>query len=600
MYTVFLILSLISLALCVLIALRINRTYKRTRLLTPSRVLAVGVFVSTWLLLFPYYYQSVFSRQFILTRIWESIWVAVHHAIRFFVVDADYFDFYTISERSGIGLYFILGTVLMILAPLMTFSVILSFFSNFTAYRKYIMHPGAPTYVFSELSEKSLALATDIKRNHPRAVIVFTDVFEEDNEESFEIRERAKEIGALCFKKDMLSINLYFHSRRSLLCFFAIAEDKSVRGMYRQMQSSTTAEEENLKQAYKLATHRYYSRRPNTYLYVFTSGTQGEIVLDNLPKSNLTVRRVERFRPLILQTLYQDGKELLFDRAVDGENGEKQINVVVVGAGGYGREMIKTLAWYCQMDGYRLTVDVFDIDPLASEEFAFECPGLMDPTHNGTFRDGEAGFHIRFHDGISVKTDRFDEQLGEIQWPTYVFVALGSDELNVNTAVTVRRVYRQKGCPYDPFIHTVVYDSEIKKVLTGATDRRGIQYDIHYIGDLRETYSERVVVSQELGGEALNSYQQWVDGDFQSGYDYRSSVAVVMHRMLCEKMGLSAENDAYEEEHAERLQLLEHRRWMAYTYAEGYVYGLKRDDIAKTHPALLPYGQLPAPFRRGR
>lgn len=599
MYAVFLVLSLICLALCVLIALRINRTYKRTRILTPSRVLAVGVFVSTWMLLFPYYYQSIFCQQFILTRIWESIWVAVHHAIRFFVVDADYFDFYTISVRSGIGLYFILGTVLMILAPLLTFSVILSFFSNFTAYRKFLLHPGAPTYVFSELSEKSLALATDIRCNHPDAVVIFTDVFEEDNEESFEIRERAKEIGALCFKKDMLSINLLFHSTRSLLCFFAIAEDKSVRGMYRQMQSSTTAEEENLKQAYKLSTHWYYSKRANTKLFVFSSGTHGEMLLDNLPKSNLTVRRVERFKPLILQTLYQNGKELLFDTAVESHSGEKQINVVVVGAGGYGREMIKTLAWYCQMDGYRLTIDVFDIDPLAGEEFAFECPGLMDSGHNGAFGKGEAGFRIRFHSGVSVHTEQFAAQLSAIEWPTYVFVALGSDELNVNTAITVRRICRQRGCPYNPFIHAVLYDSAVKTALINASDRRGRPYGIEFVGDLKTSFSERVIMNQELGDEALNRYQQWSDRDFESEYDYRASVSAVMHRMLCEKMGVFAESGLSEEEKAELLSRLEHHRWMAYMYGEGYVYGPQRDDIAKTHPALLPYDQLPAPFRRG-
>lgn len=597
MYAVFLVLSLICLALCVLIALRINRTYKRTRILTPSRVLAVGVFVSTWMLLFPYYYQSIFCQQFILTRIWESIWVAVHHAIRFFVVDADYFDFYTISVRSGIGLYFILGTVLMILAPLLTFSVILSFFSNFTAYRQYIMHPGAPTYVFSELSEKSLALATDIKRNHSDAVVIFTDVFEENNEESYEIRERAKEIGALCFKKDMLSINLLFHSTRSLLCFFAIAEDKSVRGMYRQMQSSTTAEEENLKQAYQLSTHWYYSKRANTKLFVFSSGTHGEMLLDNLPKSNLTVRRVERFKPLILQTLYQNGKELLFDTAVESHSGEKQINVVVVGAGGYGREMIKTLAWYCQMDGYRLTIDVFDIDPLAGEEFAFECPGLMDFGHNGAFGKGEAQFAIRFHSGVSVYTDRFAELLGAIESPTYVFVALGSDEMNVNTAITVRRVFRQKGCLYDPLIHAVLYDSDIKKALSNACDRKGFPYGIEFVGDLRTTYSERVVMNEELGNRALSLHQEYTSDDFRTGYEYRSSTAAVMYRILLIKLCVQREKPTVEERR--RLECLEHRRWMAYMYGEGYVYGPQRDDIAKTHPALLPYDQLPAPFRRG-
>ncbi len=268
-YIISMILSVLCLAISVAIVWHLNRAYRSTRILTPSRALAVGVFLSTWLLLLPYYYLEVFTDLSLIPRLWESVWVAVHHVIRFFVADVDFADIQKAGQLSGYAPYYILGTVLMVLAPLLTFSVVLSFFRNFASYRKYLMHPYAATYVFSELNEKSLHLAMDLKRNHSSAVIIFTDVFEENNEESYELVERAKEIGAICFKKDMLSINLSFHSRRSLLYFFAIAEERSVRGMYRQMITATTPEEENLKQAHRLTHHPFYSKRPNTKLFVF-------------------------------------------------------------------------------------------------------------------------------------------------------------------------------------------------------------------------------------------------------------------------------------------------------------------------------------------
>ena len=599
-YTVSFILSLICISFTSALAINLSKTYKSTRIMTPSRVLAIGVFASAWFLLFPYYYIEVFSDISFLPRIWESVWVTVHHVIRFFVVDADFGDIQNLGVQSGMVSYTILGTILLILAPLLTFSVILSFFQNFSAYRKYLMHPNSATYVFSELNEKALALARDLKNNHPDSIIIFTDVFADNNEESFEIIERAKEIGAICFKKDMLSLNLRFHSKNSLLCFFAIAEERSVRGMYRHMLTSTTAEEENLKQAHKLAANKFYSNRANTQLFVFSTGTQGELLIDNLPETKISVRRVNHFKQLIIRTLHENGKELLFDRALPTSGGEKQINAVIIGAGGYGTEMIKTLAWYCQMDGYRINIDAFDVDPLACEKLEFECPGLMSPENNGNNEDGHACYNIRFHDGISVDTGVFSERLGSIEWPTYIFVSLGSDELNVNTAVTVRRIFRQLGCPYDPFIHAIVYDSENKKVLEGATNLKGESYDIHYIGDLSQTYSERVVINEELGSEALSMHMKYSDSEFKYDYHVRSSVAAALHRELCVELGVfPKEIDGLSEQERYRMEKLEHRRWQAYMFAEGYVYGRPqngriRDDIAKIHSELVPHDMLPS------
>ena len=36
-----------------------------------------------------------------------------------------------------------------------------------------------------------------------------------------------------------------------------------------------------------------------------------------------------------------------------------------------------------------------------------------------------------------------------------------------------------------------------------------------------------------------------------------------------------------------------HNNWMALKMAEGWVYGEFKDPVAKTHPCMLPYDQLP-------
>ena len=69
----------------------------------------------------------------------------------------------------------------------------MSFFKNASAFATYVLHYFRDAYVFSELNEKSLSLGADIRRNHKRALIVYTDVFESNDEVSYELIERARE-----------------------------------------------------------------------------------------------------------------------------------------------------------------------------------------------------------------------------------------------------------------------------------------------------------------------------------------------------------------------------------------------------------------------
>ena len=172
LFVVLMILSTAVLVFSAFEAIRAGRTYRTNRILTPSRILAIGVFISATLLFFPYYFNLTFSDTSFFLRLWESFWLSVHHAIRLFVVDTDVREFLVASLVFGIDFYAVLGTILLILAPMLTFSVILSFFKNFSAYRKYLLHPMPPTCVFSELNEKSLALAKDFKKHFYRCRLI--------------------------------------------------------------------------------------------------------------------------------------------------------------------------------------------------------------------------------------------------------------------------------------------------------------------------------------------------------------------------------------------------------------------------------------------
>ena len=230
------------------------------------------------------------------------------------------------------------------------------------------------------------------------------------------------------------------------------------------------------------------------------------------------------------------------------------------------------------------------------------APELMSPANNGVYVPGEAQYKIVFHSGVSVDDIGFAKALILAGAPTSVFVAMGSDALNIRTAVYLRQFFRQHHLP-DPGIRAIVYDSENKAVLNGAHNWKNQPYDIQFIGDLKEMYSERVILKQDLEEEALATHKSYGGGEddfYRYEYNYSSSMASALHRDLRRKLNVASfDKPAEELTEAERdfLERIEHNRWNAYMRSEGYVYsgspdGTSRDDLAKMHHNLIPFDQL--------
>ena len=595
MNSLFFLLSVASLVIAVVVAIRQSRHYVTSRVLTPHRTLFAGVFASAAFFFFPLYWDAFAEKTDFISHLFKSLLISVHHTIRLFIIDT---DFEWIKELSvelppihGAA-FSSFAALLFILAPFMTFGFILSFFQNFDAYRRLFFHPFADLYVFSELSERSLALASDVKKNHKNAMILFADVFEQNTEESYEILEKAKGLGALCFKKDVLSLRLRSRSKKSTMRFFLISE---------------TEEKENIKHAMAIAKDSSYKERENLTLYVFSTGAAGELLLSNLVNTKVQVRRVESARSLIMYTLDQKGLQL-FEDAIPTDTGEKLISALIMGVGSQGTEMIKALSWYCQMEGYRIEINAFDQDPLAEERFAHKCPELYSPGCNGVYVDGEAQYKIKIHAGVSTDTASFEEKVRHYKNATYVFVSQGSDDRNIRTALDLRMLFARMH--KHPVIQAVVYNSDTKEALKDAKNADGKPYDLELIGDLDELFSEAVIINSELERAAAKIHLKYLSGDmteeehlrnlFRYEYNYRSSMASALHSRLRIKRGIAGAGKAENEltlEERDTIERIEHRRWNAYMRSEGFVYSgspdkKSRNNLAKMHHNLVPFDLL--------
>lgn len=583
--------------------------YKRGRILTPFNLLFVGVFLSLSISLIPIYTDIVGEAP---VSVLKTVMFSLHHTFQMFTIDADR-EFILDSINCGGVLQILYSaylSVALVVSPILTFGFVVSFFKNVSAYFRYIIHRYSDVYIFSELNENSLALGADIKRNKKRALLVYTDVFENNEETSYEQTERAKELRAICFKKDILAINFMHHGKNAPITFFMIGEEET----------------ENASQTIKLI--QAFKDRENTRLFVFSKNTESELIINNANKAlekkaaqvkeektpaapadtrkcAIKIRRVNKIRSMINEMLYTNGHKL-FEEAREGEDGIKTISAVIVGAGRFGTEMLKALTWYCQMDGYRIKINVFDKDTASEDRFSAAAPELLSDDYNGVHIAGEAYYDIGFHTGLETGTKSFEDEVAKIKDVTFAFVSLGSDEDNIRAAAELRVLFERMKLGYKPHIQTVVFNTDEKNALSDVANFKGQKYCIDFIGDTETAYSEAVVLNSELEKQAFAvhmGYDSSKEEDFwRYEYNYNSSVATAIHikaRIACGIPGAdwSEEQLANDPETDEALKSLEHRRWNAYMRAEGYIYSgscdkSSRNDLGKMHNNLVDYSQL--------
>lgn len=540
------------------------------------KMLMAGAFGAAFFLFLPIHFAQSSGP-------WPALVLTVLDTIEIFGIGCDFGSVEDAMEYCPdwlAGFFPVWAATMFLIAPVLTFGVILSFFRDISAYIKYRCVYFKEVYIFSELNEKSLALAGDIKDKNTKAAIVFAGVVD-GNESAAPLVEDARSLGAICFKKDILSRAYQYHSRKKSMWFFAIGSDEA----------------NNLTQTLRLI--ETYRDRSLVNIYVFSAKVDGELRLAAVDKGKVRVRRVNEVQSLINRLLYERG-QMIFESAAPEKDGLKQISAIVVGMGRHGTEMVKALSWFCQMDGYEVKIHGFDKDPLAEQRFTALAPELMSPKFNGVYVPGEARYTIAVHSGVEAESAGFAEEIQKITDATYVFVALGDDDKNIKTAVKLRMYFERM--KIHPVIQAIVYDSQQKKAIEGVRNYRGQAYDISLIGDIESSYSRDVIINSELEEDARARHLKWGEEEefWTYEYNYQSSVASAIHmraRIKCGIPGADKKEEELTAQERQGIEVLEHRRWNAYMRSEGYVFSGSKDpesrnDLAKMHHDLVDFESL--------
>ncbi len=263
-WTVCFILGLgIFLMTIVIASLSLKRKYKRGRVLTPLKILFIGIAIATIVLFVPVYAHDIAGHKGVNEWV-EIIMRSIHSISGLFSGGADFSLITQNSEgvtewiRSG---YTVAFAVLFVFAPLLSLSAVLSLFNDVAAYLRFLAHANRDVYVFSELNEKSLALAQSLHEDSKKNVLIFAQVFEKGEDTDKEFVEEAKELGAICFQKNVTAINVSFGDKNRQTVYFMIAQDQS----------------KNVHDALEIIENR--KEDSNTHLYVFSTHIETELLL---------------------------------------------------------------------------------------------------------------------------------------------------------------------------------------------------------------------------------------------------------------------------------------------------------------------------------
>ena len=296
-------------------------------------------------------------------------------------------------------------------------------------------------------------------------------------------------------------------------------------------------------------------------------------------------------------------------REVTGEPVNGEVSIVVVGHGRFGRQFVKSAAWFYQMHGSKVKIFVFDKNPDAEKLLRQECPELL--SRSGKYVEGEAWYDIRCFSGTDCFTSDFDDIIQgtpELENTRLVFVALGSDDANIMAATRIRVLFNQlrKNRPaygeVFPKIHAVIRDDQLVKNMESRNLRnsRGESAEIIFEGTYSQQYSYAVCSKRKqmehqgflkhIDWQNVTAYTQDYPENTEkySKYSYYrdSSVSRVLHEEMMDALVASRPGLVINRSETE------HMRWNAYMRSIGYRYHPRTDHTAKLHCDLIPRQEL--------
>ena len=407
------------------------------------------------------------------------------------------------ASKFVIYIYSVIASFMALAAPITGATIIFEILSNFFPKVKFGFLKcisKREKYYFSELNERSLALAKSITKDDPlhSPIIIFTDVYANKTQENTtELLADAKNIGAICLREDISHIH---KGGRGTKKFFLI-DDNEVKNL---QTLTNLADDFNTK--YVKDSEIYLFCQNNIYADI------EQKVGNKLKAVNSNILPVRCYRNLITNMLE---KTPLFEPIVHKRSknldDKLNLNVTILGIGDIGTEMFLTTYWMGQMLNCKLNINIISneteeqfwgkIDSINPEirrtiqlvngnkdELLRVYPAEKDVNGNIIYKESDFAdtyCDVRYY-SCNTESEEFKKLLsGESTYSLgskkinpildshYILVSLGSDHMNLSIANTLKKRIgsyhidnAKKGNPNEKtIINYVIYNADLSKTL---------------------------------------------------------------------------------------------------------------------------------------
>ncbi len=448
--------------------------------------------------------------------------------------------------------------------PLLTMRAFFSLFKDKFTRLRYYFSICRECHVFSALTEKSICLATDIyneSKSFIKPLIVFCNVNAGNVSDGLLLR--AECIDAGFFRKSVLDFktNKLINFKKDEKNYFYLSdEDYAIneRDCVHLTQSENKAID---------------------HLYVFSSLESSVCIVNTAKKTvNYAVHLINEAQVIAYSLLFEHP---MYESAHNGVN-----SVLVIGAGQNGLEIAKNSIWCGAMNSLEFSLRIVDKEDKMK---------VLNARYGDFIREAEkAGITVDCECMVkNVDSDGLEEVVSENKDATYIVVALGNDELTLNTAIFLRKLYRRKISGYLPKIIPVLKSTNYKKIAGSAKDFEltpfGFNEDIYSCETVNKWKIEKIAkkLNEQYNYKAGNSNGD--NFDDLPEIERLSNIAVAVHSKYkvydAEKSIEKGENGKYmivdrenrpaltEEEQNilnEKYRENEHNRWVLFMILNGW------------------------------
>lgn len=519
--------------------------------------------------------------------------------------------------------YIVFNYLVFIAAPVLTSSLLLSFFGDMGGKMQYCLRFSLKSkcYVFSEINQNSLALAKGIKNSPGRKTIVFCSTKKTEKD----LLAQAKDLGAILLYKSCKDIRISRRFPQYEFYLISAHEDNNI-----ELTEAIITKNKNLSK-FKIIINAFVESGTNTkFLESFATSNIGKSKDEEKP--TIELRCIDEIALFCNHLVY-------IHPLYCTQNHGNHISVAIIGCGRTGMRMLKTVYWAGQIDGYTLKIRVYDKNAdRAREKFYQQCPGLKE---ENTIQFVKADVDtLDFRDKLLEEKNSLDA--------TYIVVAMGDDQLNFSTSDELFKIYRRSNGFDDkkmPEIFARVR-SNLKSQSYINENEFLTKRHIHLFGTAESIFSKKTLFNTELENLAFavhlaywkrlkeekgsSAYEEAYLDFKTSEYNRRSSMSAALHipakLHMCDADIESVENIFSDSDEIieklkqkletytnriqdsielERMARNEHDRWNAFSLSEGYQSASKeemlqyckitkkaKDDLSMLHACITDWGSL--------